>query len=722
MNLTDQPPPNAVTPAGLRLECAGGTHWSQPAPLQAQVLGREGRTSWHVGSYSSISRQGDGFLAEGTVALPGAGRLGFVDVWRRREGAWHLSRKVTVEAPGEGRGFLTAFELQSDAPLAMEAVEPFLPAVMYGDNSLLPPGAIGSAPLRQAGVADHLVREECLPAPLVALRDRQGTSVGLWHANPSGRTTVADAHDLIGHTLVDGRFQFASLGLRETDGRLRVSFWYPGTEGAARRVAFDWGKRRFRPHTWRGRYHPLEKGFSHGYELVMAGKKTENFPDLLRWAWGTAFDLLDPQICPHDLAVVESAICAHLSALFEEQPDGACGVPFLVDADTGYVDDGFYGLGFCGRNEAVAQHLIRVGHRDGHSRYLEQGRKILDFWTSRTGPGFTPVAYRPDKSRFGGQDWFIHQRANVPAPPEGEAASLRELAEGHLGCLRAWAIERAQGVDQPRWLAWCLSFGQWLLGQQLPNGGFPRWWRLNGEVLDPSTTGAFNAIPFLCELSQCTKEPAFRTAAERAGEFLWSDPQTRGVFRGGTIDNPDVIDKEAASLSLEAFLALYHCTGQPRWLEAARLAADVAATWTYLWRVPMPEDAERDALDWKPEATTVGAQIVAIGGGGVDQYLAFNAGEFQRLADLTGNTRYRRLAGILLHNTKVMLALPGRTFDLAGPGWQQEHWSLLFPRGCGAHRAWLPWVTVCHLVGLEGCRQAAAQAQERPLEVDPVSR
>jgi hypothetical protein len=47
-----------------------------------------------------------------------------------------------------------------------------------------------------------------------------------------------------------------------------------------------------------------------------------------------------------------------------------------------------------------------------------------------------------------------------------------------------------------------------------------------------------------------------------------------------------------------------------------------------------------------------------------------------------------------------MLALPGRTYDLAGPGWQQEHWSLAPRRGRGVHRYWLPWIAVSHLDGI----------------------
>jgi hypothetical protein len=53
--------------------------------------------------------------------------------------------------------------------------------------------------------------------------------------------------------------------------------------------------------------------------------------------------------------------------------------------------------------------------------------------------------------------------------------------------------------------------------------------------------------------------------------------------------------------------------------------------------------------------------------------------------------------------TKVELS--GRTYDLAGPGWQQEHWSLGTRRGFGIHRGWLPWVSTNHLWSITGLEE-----------------
>jgi hypothetical protein len=110
-------------------------------------------------------------------------------------------------------------------------------------------------------------------------------------------------------------------------------------------------------------------------------------------------------------------------------------------------------------------------------------------------------------------------------------------------------------------------------------------------------------------------------------------------------------------------------------------------------------------LAWKKGVPTIGLQgIGARPGGGVDNYMDWSAPSYAKLYKYTKEVHYRDVALVLIHCTKSMLTLPGRTYDLAGPGWQQEHWSVGNTRGYSSDRAWLPWVSTNHLwsfVGLE---------------------
>ena len=125
------------------------------------------------------------------------------------------------------------------------------------------------------------------------------------------------------------------------------------------------------------------------------------------------------------------------------------------------------------------------------------------------------------------------------------------------------------------------------------------------------------------------------------------------------------------------------------------------------WNLPMPIGADDAQLQWKRGVPTVGVQgISARAPGGMDEYLDWAVPEFAELYEDTHDAHYLDVARVLLFDTKSMLALPRRTYDLAGPGWQQESWGMgPGRRGFGSHRSWLPWVSVNHLHGITGLEE-----------------
>jgi hypothetical protein len=206
-----------------------------------------------------------------------------------------------------------------------------------------------------------------------------------------------------------------------------------------------------------------------------------------------------------------------------------------------------------------------------------------------------------------------------------------------------------------------------------------------------------------------TGDPKYQQAAIRAAEYIWANWGTRGLFIGGASDNPNITDKEAGMLSMEAFLSLYDSTKDPKWLERARAAADFAESWIWIWNVPMPADADDAQLCWKKGVPTIGVQgITALNSGSVDEYLDWAVSSYAKLYNLTKDPHYLDVARVLLHDTKSMVALPGRQYDMKGIGWQQEGWRM-GPggggRGSSGHRFWLPWITANHLYGITGLEE-----------------
>ncbi len=135
---------------------------------------------------------------------------------------------------------------------------------------------------------------------------------------------------------------------------------------------------------------------------------------------------------------------------------------------------------------------------------------------------------------------------------------------------------------------------------------------MSGEVFDASPQSTYNLIPFLVLPGPGDARHAlFARGGTRCRLRLEQRTEEQAV-RGGTIDNPDVPDKDAGTLSIEAYLALYGSIKDAKWLKRARAAADYAETWIYLWNVPMPANADDRRLHWKKGVATTGTQLIAM--------------------------------------------------------------------------------------------------------------
>src|SRR5262249_41617024 len=162
----------------------------------------------------------------------------------------------------------------------------------------------------------------------------------------------------------------------------------------------------------------------------------------------------------------------------------------------------------------------------------------------------------------------------------------------------------------------------------------------------PANTGKQNTshpIRYLVDLSKLTNDRRYLASAVHAGDWCWTNTHRAFSYVGGTVDNPNVIDKEAGFLALEAFIALHDATGEARWLEAAKQAADFTETWAYCWNVPIP--AEDSRATYPRGAATTGFSLIACGHSGADLFLAGAPFLFYRLYIQTGDAHYARMAG-----------------------------------------------------------------------------
>lgn len=680
---------------GFAVTDAGAASVKQPQPMQIETWDEtKGEVHTYGGGYATLTQAERGWNGAGRLTVDNGAAFEFDDRWEIQGDTIRLERTVRVQGNAAG-GFLTAAIMPLKEPRAWPDVQWFAPGMIYGGFEFLSQAAIGGREYYRPGLYTVRIREDRLPAPLMAGLFADGTTIAVLNPAPTGDTTAADGDSVQGGAMTDERFRFGAIGAEENARGLCVGYWFPGSEGEVTYAGNTYPGGQLRQ--WRRRFHPIRDGLEQRYSVAFQFGRADGLAACCRNTWRWAWQTLKPQVNAHDIPTARARIVDALAANVVETGDRA-GIPNAISAVPGSEHaDSKTVMGFTGKALESAEFMLAEARLDDTARGAELRRKaekiIASFLRLKMAPpegeGFVIATGQPTTAL-----------SHVPGHPE---VYLRSFGDDIKALLRAYRQEQQAGRSHPEWLAWATQFADWLLTQQQPTGGFPRAWvSPQGSIYSDSPNASFNAIPLLVQLHGLSADRKYLDAAVRAGDFCWNNGQSRGRFVGGTIDNPDVLDKEAATLSLEAYLMLFETTGDRRWLDRACIAADIAETWIYQWNVPMPPDADNSRLHWKRGVPTTGLQLIATGHSLVDAYMSFDADEFAKLYRHTGDNHYRDVARILLHNTKAMIALPAHPYDLRGPGWQQEHYSLAPPRGQGLHRLWLPWVATSQLNGIFG--------------------
>jgi hypothetical protein len=701
------------------MEIAGGEtpRLAQQKPAQLEVFRTETDIRQLAAGYKSVQKADGGVTARAEVPYGPAVTFQVEDRWTLAGAALSVHRRVRVAGNAPG-GFYSALMLSTAPELALADLNFFAPSAVYRRTGEDPgTGVRTNSPQRYA------FREDGLAAPILALSFQNGASVAVLDTAPRGDTTYEDSSPVrVTSVLLDERFRFGAFGARPAAaGGVEFGYWYPGSMSppagrapeAAPAVPAAAGGRGGGGGELLRRYHRMRDGFVQEYQLSFRFGANESFAALTKNAWRWAWQILNPPVTHLDVELVRRTLLDHLADRVTTI-DGRSGIPWIFQTTSGLVwnrpDDMRVAMGFVGKNIEAADQLLREAERD-HTARGERMRKlglaIIDSFirlvpmSPPAGEGFDLLTGEPTVS-FPASSW----RGNLQ---NGNRLFIRAPSEDMVVLMRAYRREKGLGREHPEWLAWCGQFAAWLLPQQRPDGSFPRAWRPGTtEVVEPSGSSSYNPVPLLVMLSQDTGPAGkqYMDAAIKAAEYVWTTYGTKGVFVGGTMDHPNVVDKEAGMLSLEAFLALFEATKDQKWLDRAQVAANYAETYMWIWNVPMAADAIDGELHWKKGVPTYGLQgISASGGGGVDEYMDWSTPAFAKLYKYTNDAHYLDVARILLNDTKAMLALPGRTYDLAGPGWQQENFSLGNRRGFGGHRAWLPWVSCNHLWSITGLEE-----------------
>jgi hypothetical protein len=681
------------------IEIAGGAAplIQQPKPARLEVFHTEDDIRQLDAGYKTVEKSTSGVDAQAEIAYSSNVVFHVQDHWSLTGAVVSVSRKVEVTGSAPG-GFDSLVQFGVLGPsVEWTNVNFLVPGALYGDPTYdgdrSPGGTLNYAAHR------FIMREDILPAPMFGISFSNGASVTMLDPAPRGDTTEEETR-LAKPVIIDSRLQFGALGAWQTNnGPIVFDFTFPGTSDSLGGRGAPSGRR------WIRRYHPITQSVAHSYQVSFRFGQNESFRDMTRNSWRWAWNTLNPPVNYIDVEQMRRVLIDHLEAQ-ANTIDGRTAMPFVISTlETNQVQWNYtmVAMGFVGKDIECADQLLREGDRDKTERGQKMRQTGLAIISSLIQALPTVPLHGTGYDLATGKPWTgDHQ--------EWVAPWLRNATEDMRVLMRAYRREKAQGREHPEWFNWVKQYVDWLIPQQRADGSFPRRWVAgSNEVAEPTGTSSYCPVPLLVIMSEETGDAKYKQAAIRAAEYVWTNFGTRGFFVGGASDNPNITDKEAGMLSMEAFLSLYDSTKDSKWLDRAQTAATFAESWIWIWNVPMPLDADDAQLYWKKGVPALGFQgITAMNSGSVDEYLDWAVPSYAKLYNLTKDPHYLDVARILLHDTKSMVALPGRQYDMRGIGWQQEGWGMgpgRMGRGVGGHRFWLPWVSANHLYGITGLEE-----------------
>jgi hypothetical protein len=223
-----------------------------------------------------------------------------------------------------------------------------------------------------------------------------------------------------------------------------------------------------------------------------------------------------------------------------------------------------------------AHALLAHGRRRGEEEQVTAGAAVIDHICANLAPAGT----------FWGQ-WTAAKGWGQSWTPVRGGLHARTLAEATLFLHRAVVAERAVGVSREAWPRAVRSNLDVAVRVQSADGNLASLLHADdGRVLSREGSAGLTWVAALAEARDL--DPAYLEAARRGGEhyahfvdeeFLHGAPEDVGLA-------PTSEDGYAAIL---AYVALWRATGEARWLDLARRAADWTLTFRYGYDVRFEE-------------------------------------------------------------------------------------------------------------------------------------
>lgn len=678
---------------GMEILKEGKVLYRNARPLCITVKTASAANAFYEGPYEQTEKANGQIHARGTLCLPTGSCFAFEDSFSMTDSGLCLKRKVTVTECGSDLGFSSKFSVYAVQSDRLQDYECFAPGCWYRHNEFAPKGYMG----KDLDCEYFWKYETRYALPVFAMRhEATGETVSLsrWAAD----VTLRNLDMELSENSVDAAFTIGAIGMSRPSAQtvnymyygfevrrdhpvpvqgLSIDYVYPGAEGQTA-IVNHYGGLDFhnKPMNFQRVNHPVTPGFVQEYAVCLSFGHHDSFHGMMRETWRKTYERMRDRLFEVD-NTLHFHRCMKIFMAYTRKYGDSWGLPFASQLPHMDANNVSFQFGFVGQQPGIGYLLMRYGILENVEEAKEKGFGILDFWVraADTESGLPPMCYNPNLQGFEPYPYYI-----------------RMLADGLEAILEAWRFLHQRGIEKPEYLRFLKKAADWLVSAQNADGSYYRAYYADASIRMDSKSNTPSVIRFLIQMYLITGETAYRTAAQRAGEWSYDNAYQRLEFRGGTCDNSDIQDKEAGIYGIWGFLALYDLTGEERWLEAARGSADYTETWTYAWNFPI--HAPWSNHPFKKNGIS-GQSIITIGGG-ADVYMAACSYTYYRLYLITGDEHYLDFAEFIDCNSRQAndvdgsfgYAMPGLVHESAGFALQNMH----------SHYHWLPW---CNFVQAE---------------------
>lgn len=393
--------------------------------------------------------------------------------------------------------------------------------------------------------------------------------------------------------------------------------------------------------------------------------------------------------------------------------------------------------GFTGRQIDIALTMAKQGGEN-----MTRAEKVIDFFVNQCvrKDGWVYSLYDLEQGRpFASFGDGTAPKLHYMSYGDEESNYLRTMTEPVFDLLKAYQWFRAQGRDKKTWMEAVTAYASFLLEKQNKDGSWYRAYTKKGKpVFMNEDAGASEQekdrgrkastvipLPFLCALArECPQDKRYGEAAVRAAGYTLAHELRLELYQGGTMDNPNIVDKEAAQYVMAGMYSLYSLTGEKKYMDAAAKAARQFVTWNYIWNAPVRKGT---ILCEKGFCTKGMGAINSIWCGGVvDIYSLFHIRELYLVGRAAGEKFMEEMAEWISIAAHQILSWPGDDMGFADAGMQPEGFGIC-PQGLdegmiekGDIWGTLGWIYSAGIGGVERYLEAREENARRTQEAETV--